>query len=412
MDERQNTIIYKNNNWPYIVIIVLLVIIAILAFFVWTSYKWWNLLSWTNSSWNSTTNVATRWWDLWSWNSTTNVATTGSGTAWKDISVKVIWDSRCTECNTSELENQLKTLPFLAWAQFELVDFKDNWVKELMKANNVEKLPAFLFNTNTISDTQFVSFLQKTPSGLYSLNVGSTYDPYGEVCDNKVDDNADWLVDCADPKCSSSLSCAPKVDKPVADLYVMSYCPFWLQAEKWYLEVMDKLGKVADVNIKFVQYIMHGQKEADENVVQYCIQKEQEPKYLKYLKCFLEADGKWEACKKEAAIDEKKLNTCVDATKKEYKVDENMKSWKQYPDFTVEKTEAEKAWVQGSPTFVLNGIKMDKVWRDAKSFADAICSTFKNKPKECEQTFQNITFDPMFGFTSNWSSANAGCNPS
>jgi hypothetical protein len=55
---------------------------------------------------------------------------------------------------------------------------------------------------------------------------------------------------------------------------------------------MDKLGKVADVNIKFVQYIMHGQKEADENVVQYCIQKEQEPKYLKYLKCFLEADGK------------------------------------------------------------------------------------------------------------------------
>jgi hypothetical protein len=60
-----------------------------------------------------------------------------------------------------------------------------------MKANNVEKLPAFLFNTNTISDTQFVSFLQKTPSGLYSLNVGSTYDPYGEVCDNKVDDNAD-----------------------------------------------------------------------------------------------------------------------------------------------------------------------------------------------------------------------------
>jgi hypothetical protein len=44
--------------------------------------------------------------------------------------------------------------------------------------------------------------------------------------------------------------------------------------------------------------------------------------------------------------------------------------------------------------------------------AEAICSTFKNKPKECDQTFQDITFDPLFGFTSNGSTANAGCNPS
>ena len=54
---------------------------------------------------------------------------------------------------------------------------------------------------------------------------------------------------------------------------------------------------------------------------------------------------------------------------------------------------------------------MDKVWRNAKAYADAICSTFKNKPKECEQKFQDINFDPMFGFTTwNWSaSANSGC---
>jgi hypothetical protein len=50
---------------------------------------------------------------------------------------------------------------------------------------------------------------------------------------------------------------------------------------------MSKLGEVADVNVKFVQYIMHGQKEADENVVQYCIQKEQKDKYIDYLNCFL-----------------------------------------------------------------------------------------------------------------------------
>jgi hypothetical protein len=75
---------------------------------------------------------------------------------------------------------------------------------------------------------------------------------------------------------------------------------------------------------------------------------------------------------------------------------------KQFPEFSIDKESADKAWVQGSPTFVINGIKLDDIWIDAKSFSDAICSTFINKPKECEQTFQSISFDPMFGFTTNW----------
>ena len=34
-----------------------------------------------------------------------------------------------------------------------------------------------------------------------------------------------------------------------------------------------------------------------------------------------------------------------------------------------------------------------------KAYADAICSTFKNKPAECSEKFQDVNFDPMFGFT-------------
>jgi hypothetical protein len=50
---------------------------------------------------------------------------------------------------------------------------------------------------------------------------------------------------------------------------------------------MSKLSKVADINVKWVPYVMHGQKEADENVIQYCIQKNEKDKYVKYLNCFL-----------------------------------------------------------------------------------------------------------------------------
>ena len=377
--EMKNT----QNSTPYYIIIVLLIIISVLAFFVWKNYD--VIFNWK-------TKVET------------NVATVNTNNSWSviasDVTIKVVWDKRCSECKTSEIVDSLKKVPFLAWAKFEEVDFSDKWVNDLLKANDIKALPAFLLNTNKVSDQQFAQYLQETKGGLFSLNVGAEFDPFWEMCDNGIDDNADGLTDCADTTCSKNFQCAPKVDRPVADLYIMSYCPYGLQAQKWYLEVMSKLSSVADINIKWVPYIMHGQKEADENVVQDCIQKEQKDKYTKYLNCFLVAEGKGTECRKEAWIDEKKLTKCIVETKKTFKVDENMadKS-KQYPLFDINKDESLKADVQGSPTFVLNGFKLDKVWRNAKAYAEAICSTFKNKPKDCEQTFQDLNFDPSFGFT-------------
>lgn len=394
MSENQNTTCAVGDEsckrcekLPYVIIIVLLIIISVLAFLVGKNY---------NTIFNKQSNIVT----------TSN----WTGEVVSDLVIKVIWDKRCSDCQTSTITDSLKKVPFLAWAKFEEVDFLDEWVKDIVKANEIKALPAYLLSNNNISDKDFVSYLTKTPAGLYSLNVWSKFDPLWEICNNGTDDNDDWLADCKDTKCSADISCAPKVDRPVADLYIMSYCPYGLQAQKWYLEVMSKLSSVADINVKFVQYIMHEQKEADENVVQYCIQKEQKQTYTKYLNCFLAEEWKWAACRKEAKIDEKKLTSCIDKTKKDFKVDEKMKDTsKQFPDFDLNKEEALKAWVQWSPTFVLNGIKLDKVWRNAKAYAEAICSTFKNKPKECEQEFQNVNFDPMFGFTSNGSNANSWC---
>lgn len=387
MNEQENknvAVEVKNSMAPFYIIIVLLVIISVLAFFVGKNY---NIIF--KNQWASITN-------------TSILTTSGTGVNASNVIVKVVGDKRCSEdvCPTAAILWQLKQLPFLNGAKFEEVDFADKWVNDLLKANEIKTLPAFLLNTKEISDPEFAKFLQPTKSGLFSLNVGAQFDPYAEVCDNKIDDNWDNLIDCADTTCSKDFQCAPKVDRPVADLYIMSYCPYWLQAQKWYLEVMSKLWKVADLNIKWVPYIMHGQKETDENVVQYCIQKEQKEKYVSYLNCFLKEEWKNAECRKEAKIDEKKLTSCVDSTKKEFSIDEKMADTsKQYPDFDIDKSEALKVWVQWSPTFVLNGIKLDKVWRNAKAYAEAICSTFKDKPKECEQVFQDVNFDPSFWFT-------------
>lgn len=395
MSENKNTCeVGENSNCvkceklPYVIIIVLLIIISVLAFFVGKNYD--VIFNWWNKVWNVTTG---------SWN-----------VASSDIVVKIVWDKRCSECQTDVITDSLKKVPFLAWATFEQMDFADEWAKDFIKANWITALPAFLLNTNNVPDAQFAQYLTATPAGLYSLNVWSEFDPFWEVCGNTVDDNEDWLVDCADPKCSKDLTCAPKVERPVADLYIMSYCPYWLQAQKWYLEVISKLSKVADINVKWVPYIMHGQKETDENVVQYCIQKNEKEKYAKYLNCFLAAEWKEAECRKEAWINEANLTSCIDETKKQFSIDEKMKDTsKQYPDFDIDREEALAAWVQWSPTFVLNGIKIDKIGRNAKAYADAICSTFENKPAECDQDFQSVNFDPMFGFTSNGANADSGC---
>lgn len=393
---------HSDNNPFIIVIIVLLIVIAILAFFVWK-----NIGNKNNSNWNNTYTWITN-------NSWTTVSTNDNSA---NISVTVIWDKRCPKCNAQWIVDNLKNAPFLKNSKFEAKDFADEWVAKFLKDNKIEKLPSIIFNTNNIwtdkDSTEFTKILKPITEWKFEIDPTITradFDPYAEICNNKIDDNWDNLIDCLDPTCSKEFKCSPKVDKPVSELYIMSYCPYWLQAQKWYLEVMNKLWKVADIKIKFVQYVMHWQKEADENVKQYCIQNEQNDKYIPYLKCFLDKEWKGEECIKQNKLDEKKLNSCITKTKKDFKVDElmNDKS-KQYPDFNLNKETALKAWVQWSPTFVVNWMKIEEIWRDAKSYADAICSTFKNKPKECLQDFQAVTFDPMFGFTT-WQWANSA-NP-
>ena len=201
-----------------------------------------------------------------------------------------------------------------------------------------------------------------------------------------------------------------KSDKPNVDLYVMSYCPFWTQAEKPFTSIMEKFGKYANVDIKFVQYVMHTSKwEWEENLKQYCIKTTQKEKYVGYLKCFLKA---WESekCMKENKIDKTKVDNCIRKTDKKFKITEklNDKS-KRFPDFDIDKETALKAWVQGSPTLVINWVKIDWVERTERGFAKVICNAFKKAPAICNDLskFSNKAYNPWFGFDVPSANANA-----
>jgi len=184
-----------------------------------------------------------------------------------------------------------------------------------------------------------------------------------------------------------------KSDKPEVKLFVMSYCPYGLQAQKAMLPVMELLGDKADIEIAFVNYIMHGEKEIDENLVQYCIQEEQNDKFIAYASCFT-ASGDSDSCLSQVGVNIDALNSCVSATDEAFKITEgfNDKStWLsgRYPKFLVQDDLNTQYGVSGSPTLIINGKQAQPASRSPEAFKQAVCGAFNNPPEECSQALSD-----------------------
>lgn len=204
-----------------------------------------------------------------------------------------------------------------------------------------------------------------------------------------------------------------KTDKPDVKIFVMSYCPYGLQAQKMLLPVQNLLKDKAQMGIYFVNYIMHGKQEIDENLRQYCIQKEQNDKYFNYLSCFVK-DGKSDTCLTQAQIDQEKLSQCVSETDSKYKVtqmynDKNTWLNGNYPKFDVNTDLNEEYGVQGSPTIVINDKEVSVSQRTPEAFKNIVCQYFNNPPEECSQTLSSAAPSAGFGEGTNDSSGGGSC---
>jgi len=206
-----------------------------------------------------------------------------------------------------------------------------------------------------------------------------------------------------------------KSDKPTVELFVMSHCPFGTQAEKGIYPVVKALGDKIDFEVKFVYYAMHPtQGEVEEQLNQYCIQKEQNDKYLDYLECFL-TDGDGAGCLDQIGIDKTALATCTEAIDEEFEVTKNLEDtslWLngRYPLFNIHKEDNEKYGVGGSPTLVVNGEKIEGAPRDSVSLLKLLCSAFNNEPSECQDIqFEAGTPGPGFGWDTTSTANVAAC---
>ncbi|MFZ2189768.1 MAG: hypothetical protein WA057_06055 [Candidatus Magasanikiibacteriota bacterium] len=203
-----------------------------------------------------------------------------------------------------------------------------------------------------------------------------------------------------------------KSDKPVVELFVMSYCPYGLQMEKAFLPAWELLKDEAEISIKFVSYAMHDKKEIDENTRQYCIGEESEDKLIDYLKCFVAEDNSAK-CLSAVKLTDEKLASCINSTDNKYKITEqfnDQSTWLsgRYPIYGVHGDLNTKYDVQGSPTLVINGAQVN-VARTPEAVKQVICAAFNEQPEECKKVLSNSGYSAGFGLTASDNAANVEC---
>jgi len=185
----------------------------------------------------------------------------------------------------------------------------------------------------------------------------------------------------------------PKSDKPKVELFVMTHCPYGLQAEKGLIPVFEALGNKIDGSVKFVHYFMHGDSEEQETYNQVCLRQEQAAKFNNYLECFT-VSGDSAACQTSAGIDQAKLKSCVAAKAKDY--------------YKSDSALSQQYGVSGSPTLVINGVQSN-AGRDAASYLAGICAAFNNAPAECGQQLSSASPAAGFGAGMDASGSAASC---
>lgn len=281
--------------------------------------------------------------------------------------------------------------------------------EETLSAQEVAEKTIEFITQNLLEEGMTASLVSvEEESGLYKIRLkigGQEFGSYvtkdGKILFPQEGINLEQELPEPESEKESSPEEITKSERPDVKLFVMSYCPYGLQATKMFLPVYDLLKEKAEMGIYFVDYAMHGKQELDENLRQYCIQRDQRDKLSEYLSCFV-LDGDFEKCLSEAGIDKDTLTSCITETDQQYGItdkynDENTWLNGRYPRFDVHTDLNEGYGVRGSPTIVINGQQVSVSPRSPEQFKNTICQAFNSAPQECSRSLSQDVPSPGLG---------------
>lgn len=272
-------------SYMFHVIIVLLIIIAILAFFLWNRSK---------KEDNNNSN--------------------------KDLSITIVTDKFCLECNTTI--EQLKQVPDLSTANFEIKNFSDEWVEDMLVQNELNFLPVVIFSDKKVKElNQFLVPLKK--DDWYSLQVWAKFDPFADRSDK-------WFLLMSKDLISQIKSSSYTKWNPDAKITWLEYsdleCPYCAKLHNsWIPEALEeKYGE--NLNIVFNHFPLEFHKNAMPGAqILECVweQKWSEAFYSLIEKSFKEEKSDKNFLMNEAetiGVDMDALEECLDSDKYENKI--------------------------------------------------------------------------------------------
>ena len=256
-----------------------------------------------------------------------------------EVTLTLLNDKRCKKCRTAGLVSRLRSMfPKLTVKQIDYNTPEGKKLYDEISKAGIKYLPAYLFDQNIKKSDSYANLSRwLVPAGKYlSLRVGSKFDPTKEICDNGIDDDKNGKTDCDDPYCKNTLTCRKEIKKKL-EVFIMSHCPFGIMAVNNMKEVLKALGK--DINFE-IHYIatdlgngkfrsLHGPKEVTDDILELCAKKYygKNNKYLDYIWCRNKniRDTDWKKCAKEAGLDVKKLEKCLNSDEGKKLLSEDVK---------------------------------------------------------------------------------------
>ncbi|HII14859.1 MAG TPA: hypothetical protein HA362_00945 [Nanoarchaeota archaeon] len=290
--------------------------------------------------------------------------------------VVVVNDAKCgTACDTTGVLTTTRTL--FKGANIRTADVSSDEGKKLVADLGLQKAPAYLFSSAVTESAAWkakptlASAFEQKGEWLKLLDeaVGATY----------------WIDAKARAEYVKSLGVVLGDNKPTVNLFVMSQCPYGVQAEDALKPVLDALGTIIEFRLNYIASAsgdgfqsLHGQAEVDEDIRQVCAAKIAPNKYLNYIAC-QNKDAKnvgsnWEKCAVESGIDKSALKACAEGPEGKGLLSASIK-------------QANLFGATGSPTINIDGEDYGGA-RTASAMQAAICAAFDGvKPEGCKAVF-------------------------
>jgi glutaredoxin len=169
------------------------------------------------------------------------------------------------------------------------------------------------------------------------------------------------------------------------ELYVMSKCPYGVQALDAAIPAIEQLEGAVELKIDYIGTIsaegklesMHGEPELEGNIIQQCTKELAADKHFAMIKCmdenWREIPGNWKACAEKAGVDVKALEECKDGDKGQ-----------QLAKASFERSQ--QAGAMGSPTIKVGG-ENHKGGRKTADFLRSLCGVIPagKHPTACKE---------------------------